>query len=234
MMRLPARLSLKLANARIARVFDAAPGPSLIHCVDPAEVLHPGSVAPVSHEKMQGLMEIPAPVIWVGGSEPLAHPGIAHFVRALAQSSHFVFLETDGTLLRRRIHEFQPLPQLFMTVRLDDLQTPASVLAVEGLCGAHLSGFCTVVHSLVQKDSDLGQLSAVRSLVMERDMDGWLITAVPREEGAARKVPDARLQIPSWFWRRFSERVEEARHTTATVAEGQPLTEECEEGARVA
>jgi molybdenum cofactor biosynthesis enzyme MoaA len=229
MVRLPARLTAKLAKFRIAQIFNSAKAPSRIHCMDPAEVLHPGSQAPVSREKMQELIENPAPVIWIGGSEPLLHAGIGHFVRAIVQSGHFIFLETDGTLLRRRIHEFQPLPELFLTFRLDSLQSAGSALAVEGLRAARLSGFFTVVHSIVHEHSDLAKLSGIQSFIKEKDMDGWLITGVSAEEPVARKAAEARGMIRRTFWRQFSEYFEQARlsqtrsrkvpHLSGSVAE---------------
>lgn len=210
MVRLPARLTSKIAKARIAQIFKSAPQGPLLHCVDPAEVLHAGSAAPVSRERMHGLIASHAPVIWVGGGEPLLHGGIGHFVRAIAQSGHYIFLETEGTALRRRIHEFQPLPELFLTVRLDSLQARESDLAIEGLRAARLSGFFTVIHSLVHEDSDVGQFINLRSFIREKDTDGWLITAASREETALRNVAEARRLMRSSFWRQFSEHVEEA------------------------
>ena len=208
MVRLPARLTSKLAKARIAQVFNSVPGP-LLYCVDPAEILHPGSAAPVSREKMHALMENPAPVIWIGGSEPFLHAGIGHFVRAVAQSGHCVFLETDGTSLRRRIHEFQPLRELFLTVGLDSVEAPESALAVEGLRAARLSGFFTVIHSTVHENSDPAQLAALRLVIRESDVDGWLMTAASGDEAAVRRAAEARGLIRSSFWRQFSEHVEE-------------------------
>lgn len=210
MVRLPARLTSKLAKARIARIFNAVPPGSLLHCVDPAEVLHPGSGTPVSREKMHALMENPAPVIWIGGSESLLHAGISHFVRAIAQSGHCVLLETDGTVLRRRIHEFQPQPELFLTVGLDSLQTPESALAVEGLRAACLSGFFTLIHSTVHEDVDSALLATLRSFIAEKDVDGWLITAASSNKAIVRKAAEARGQVRSSFWRQFSEHVQDA------------------------
>ena len=210
MVRWPARLTSKLARARIAQVFSSAPAGHLVHCVNPAEVLHPGSAAPVSRERMHALLKNSSPVIWVGGSEPLLHAGIGHFVRAVAQRGHYVFLETDGTALRRRIHEFEPLRELFLTVHVDSLEASESALALEGLRAARLSGFFTVIHSRVHEDSDSAQLTAVRSLIGEKDVDGWLITAASSSEVVIRKAAEARGVIRSGFWRLFSERVEEA------------------------
>jgi hypothetical protein len=240
MMGLPAPLIVKLVQSRIARVFRSAP--SLIRCVEPAEILHPGSAAPVSREKMQSITESAAPVIWIGGSEPLDHPGIAHFVRAIAQSGHYVFLETSGTLLRRRLHEFQPLPRLFVTLRLGALLTPEFGLAVEGLRAARLSGFFTVVHSLIHMNSDLAELKNLRVFLAEKNVDGWLITTgSAADPTVARKAAEARSLIPSASWRRFSELVEQelllqakGRESHGTSPANKPPAEACEERVRVA
>jgi hypothetical protein len=243
MVRLPARLTSKLAKARIAQIFNSAPPGQLVYCVDPAEVLHPGSGTPVSREKMHALIENPAPVIWIGGSESLLHAGIGHFVRALAQSGHCIFLETDGTALRRRIHEFQPQPELFLTVRLDSLQTPESALAVEGLGAARLSGFFTVIHSTVHEDVDSALLATLRSFIAEKDVDGCLITAASSNGAVVRKAAEARGLIRSSFWRQFSEHVEEALlsqtaaselHNAQAFVTESLHTEAGEEGVRIA
>lgn len=243
MVRLPARLTSRLARTRIAQIFNSAPPGPLIHCVDPAEILHSGAAAPVSREKMRALMENSAPVIWIGGSEPLAHAGVGHFVRAIAQSGHCVFLETGGTLLRQRIHEFQPLRELFLAVRLHSLETPEACLAVEGLRTARLSGFFTAIHSPIQEDSDAANLTTLRSFVAGKDVDGWLMTAASAEEAVVRRCAESRGLIGSSFWRQFSEHLEEALLAqTSTRAMHNPQafgleeveTEAGEEGVRIA
>ncbi len=190
---------------------------------------------------MQSITEGKAPVIWIGGSEPLDHPGIAHFVRVVAQSGHYVFLETCGALLRRRLHEFQPLPRLFLTVRLNAPQVPESALAVEGLRAARLSGFFTVVHSRVYDVSDIAELKTLQVFLAEKDVDGWLITAASSDPIVARKAAEARSLIPSASWRRFSELVEQelflkakATESYGTSLANKPPAETCEESARVA
>lgn len=243
MMRLPARLTSKLVKARIAQIFNSEPRGRLLHCVDPAEVLHPGSATPVSREKMLALMENPAPVIWIGGGEPFVHSGIGHFVRAIAQSRHCVFLETDGTELRRRIHEFQPQRELFLTVRLDSLQIAGSALAVEGIRAARLSGFFTVIHSRIHEDLDSAQLTTLRSFIAEKDVDGWLITAASPEDAVVSKAAEARGLVRGSFWRQFSEHLEEALLSQTPAREAHDAqafvpenlrTEAGEEGVRIA
>jgi len=208
MMRLPARLIAKLMRARIAQALQASSARSFIQHIDAAEILHPGTAAPVSHEKMQSILQSALPMVWIGGSEPLIHPGIGHFVRAIARSGHCIFLETNGTLLRRRIHEFQPLPQVFLVVRLSGERASEFDLAVEGLRAARLSGFFTVVHSLVGRTSKLPELARTREFLAELRIDGWLITAESADPGTIRNAAEARSHLLTKPWRWFSRRIE--------------------------
>jgi molybdenum cofactor biosynthesis enzyme MoaA len=208
MMRFPALLLAKSAKVRIARIFRPARDAHLLTFADPAAVLHPGSAHPVSHEKIRDIFASSSPVIWVGGSEPLDHPGIAHFVRTITSSGRYIFLETNGTLLRRRIHEFQPVPRFFLTVRLDTMHVPEFALAAEGLRAARLSGFFTAVHSRVVKNSDLSELDRLSAFLVETDVDGWLITAESADEASTTRAAEARTRIPRVSWRLFSKQVE--------------------------
>jgi molybdenum cofactor biosynthesis enzyme MoaA len=208
MMRFPPALVAALLKARIERFFRPRYHRRLLTFVDPADVLHSGSAHPVSHEKIRDVISSSARVIWIGGSEPMDHPGIAHLVRALAQSNHLIFLETNGVLLRRRIHEFQPLPQFFLVVRAVATNQPEFELALEGLHAARLSGFSTVLHSVVDECTDLDELDRLRNLLLQMDVDVWLVTAASASSSAAARVSEARNLIPSAAWRRFSAQVE--------------------------
>jgi len=218
MMRFPLRLTADLALARIARELRLRQGAPFVEFVDAAEVLHPDSRHPVSHEKVHDIIGSRSPVIWIGGSEPLLHPGIAHLVRAITQNGHFVFLETDGTLLRRRIHEFQPVSRLFLTVRLEaaHLETGTSPLAVEGIRAARLSGFLICAQVRVAPEAGMSDAAKLFHLAHSLDLDGCVFSigrgewdsansdaaASPRNTGEARKL------IGSAWWESFSRFIE--------------------------
>ncbi|MGB2899851.1 MAG: hypothetical protein WBB89_11335 [Candidatus Acidiferrum sp.] len=246
-MRFPALLSAKLAKARIAGILRGGRPTPLVDFVDAAEVLHAGSEHPISHERIRGLLASPAPILWIGGSEPLDHPGIAHLVRAIVQGGRFVFLETCGALLRRRIHEFQPVPQLFLTIRSDGppaapkLHHPGAFeLALDGLRAARLSGFFTAIHSPVREDSDVSRLRVLSGILSAADVDGWMIIAATIGHPASRKAREARNLIPNAQWRWLSGHVErellaasktsELAHCSATET---PPAQACEESIRV-
>jgi len=227
-MRFPALLSTKLAKARVAGFFRGARPAHFVDFVDAAEVLHAGSAHPISHERIRSLLLSPAPILWIGGSEPLEHPGIAHLVRAIVQGGRFVFLETCGALLRRRIHEFQPVPQLFLTIRSEGpppsaggkLRHPGAFeLALEGLRAARLSGFFTAVHSPVREDSDVSRLPALSGILSVADVDGWMITAATIGDPTLSKAREARNLIPHRQWRALSGHVERELLSAAKTSE---------------
>jgi MoaA/NifB/PqqE/SkfB family radical SAM enzyme len=258
-MRFPALLSAKLAKARVAAFFRRAHPAPLIDFVDAAEVLHAGSAHPVSHERIRSIVDSPAPILWIGGSEPLEHPGIAHLVRAIVQSGRFVFLETRGTLLRRRIHEFQPVPRMFLAVRIDGpspsedpgiCNSGAFELALEGIRAAKLSGFLICLHTQIHADTSLDSVAGIAGLVRSLDLDGLLITQAAKSLNAAnrgsealkQKTVEARKLIRSRGWGFLSQLVETAlargqktENTTTSAAQNiEQETGTDEESIRVA
>ena len=260
MMRFPLRLTADLVLARIAQKLRPAPAARLVQFVDAADVLHSDSSHPVSHEKIRDIIGSRSPVVWIGGSEPLLHPGVAHLVRAITGSGHFVFLETDGALLRRRIHEFQPVSRLFLTVRLEpgardpasrSLRTDALDLAIEGIRAARLSGFSVCIHGRVHSETEISEVAQLIQLAHSNDVDGIVISPATRESNSAnpgaaasvQKTAKARQLIGSAWWESFSRLIELAvsgERNAARSSEqksGAPVEQESrasEEGVKVA
>src|SRR5260370_23214916 len=216
MMRFPLRVTAYVTTAGLRQ------GARPVQFVDAAEILHPDSSHPVSHEKIRDIIGSRSPVVWIGGSEPLCHPGIAHLVRAITQSGHFVFLETAGTFLRRRIHEFQPVSRLFLTVRLKSgaprrtssgLRPGASELAVEGIRAARLSGFLICVHVRVTPETEMSDAAELLHLAHSLDVDGFVISptrgesnsALPAAQDLSQKSTEARKRIGNIWWESFSQ-----------------------------
>jgi len=204
--------------------------------VDAAELLHHDASLPVSHEKIREIISSRSPVVWIGGSEPLDHPGVSHLVRAITGSGHFVFLETDGILLRRRIHEFQPAPRLFLTVRLDPgargrasqgRRTSSFELAAEGIRAARLSGFFVCVLVRVQPQTEPGALADLIRDSHSLDVDGIVVSpanvasnSVTADAAALQnKTAQARKLIGSKWWESLSRLVEPAVSAERSAAQ---------------
>jgi len=258
MLRFPLRLTADLTLSRLAQMLSNAQGTCYVQFLDVADVLHYDSTHPVSHPRIREINSSRSPVIWMGGSEPLDHPGISHLVRAITQRGHFVFLETDGTQLRRRIHEFQPVSRLFLTVRLEagalrhnsnEMRARAFELAAEGIRAARLSGFLICIHSVVSVETELSTMAELVQIARSLIVDGMVITPrggshSPILDSASlqQKTNTARRLVGSRWWDSFSRLLEPvlsgARCSKQDNQEsGTPAKQEAhanEEGVRVA
>jgi hopanoid biosynthesis associated radical SAM protein HpnH len=65
--------------------------------------------------------ECGAPMVSIAGGEPLLHPDIVEMVDALMARKRFVYLCTNGLLMRRKLDRFEPSPYFSWAVHIDGL-----------------------------------------------------------------------------------------------------------------
>jgi molybdenum cofactor biosynthesis enzyme MoaA len=234
MLRFPLRLTADLAKARLARIGrgdSAAPSVLLISPVEQArssgfESSKSSAEVKAGTELLSFVRDSTAPVVWIGGSDPLLHSEIAQLTRCIVGHGQNVFLETDGALLRRRIHEFRPVSRLFLAVPLNGLEKSHDLRAtrpgafrnaVEALQAARLCGFFTCIHARIHEDTDLQNIAALLAFANTFDVDGFVIspatapsTANPRSESLQQKTVEARKLIANRWWQFFSRLAEPA------------------------
>jgi sulfatase maturation enzyme AslB (radical SAM superfamily) len=166
-----------------------------------------------------------APVVWIGGETPLQFPRIGQLTREIVDSGRTVFIETDGRLLRRRIHEFRPVSRLYVTVQLNGLEASHDRRAgtagifrvtIEGVRAAKLSGFHICVLTTMFADTEMEELRRLKEYISKMNVDGW-VQAQPvageREALSNDELLLARHLIPSWRWRKLSELLDRAADT---------------------
>ena len=85
----------------------------------PAEILKQ-NLSP--EECFAAVEECGAPVVSIPGGEPLLHPQIDEIVRGLVVRKKFVYLCTNGLLLEKSLHKFEPSPYLTFSIHLDGLR----------------------------------------------------------------------------------------------------------------
>jgi MoaA/NifB/PqqE/SkfB family radical SAM enzyme len=214
MTRFPLRLRVALAKARLFESRNGGARNSPILYLRSEEILHSPSPRPVSHEAVRGILRDRNAIVWIGGSEPLAHPGIGHLTRLVVQGGHFLFLETDGTLLRQRIHEFQPSPRFYLTIRFLGSwaehdrrlgQQGAFRAAMEGIRAAQLSGFLICAKLDLEASSRSATLTQFCAELQRLELDGMLISPA----SAGGEVAGAGDLVTAG-WARFSRLVESA------------------------
>jgi molybdenum cofactor biosynthesis enzyme MoaA len=235
MLRFPLRLAADLTRARIAKKLrgDSYAAPILL--IRPMEeedssALDSVQITPerkTGTELLARVRKSLAPVVWIGGPEPLLHPEMGQLARCIAGHGQHVFLETDGTLLRRRIHEFRPVSRLFLTVQLNGLERSHNLragggdafqLAVEGIRAAQLSGFLICVHARIDTESNLQEVAELVRFAGSHDVDGIVISHAAQlinsadcdREALKQKTVEARKLIRNRWWESFSRLVETA------------------------
>jgi len=168
-----------------------------------------------------------APVVWIGGGEPLLHPEIGRLARRIVDTGRHVFVQTDGALLRRRIHEFRPVSRLFLTVQFEGFEQGhdrraqrdgAFREAVDGIRTAKLSGFLVCAYIAAHSDTNLAELEQLCRYLEARDVDGFVVmpandsppaASQQKESGSLqRKLRAARAQVRGRRWRLFSRLLE--------------------------
>lgn len=240
----PAGLSARLIRRGIFSAFRSAPVPAIFHLP-----LAPRSCAAAPGDEVsdvegraaaacvQAAAQSRAPIVWLGGSELLSHPDIADIAFALVANGHYVFLHTKGEGLRWRLHEFQPVPRLYLTIEIP-LQScnsadspvrpgpdaPTRTVA-EFIRAARLSGFYVCGHLTTGAQSSPSQLASRIREFPERDLDGVAISsggvasASELDTLSAATLDEYMRVIPSRGWRRFSRLLESSYYRPALSRE---------------
>jgi hypothetical protein len=228
MMRFPPRLKWDLTKVRIAqKLFGASGRPVVLHLdlADfaeqsevPADANAEPSSSPSSRDSdvLEQVRENTAPVVWIGGDTPLRHPLIGQITRDIVNLGRTVFIEADGTLLRRRIHEFKPESRIYLVLPLNGLEAAHGALGqhagnfratIESIRTAKLSGFHICAQTTIFADIQLTELRELAALIQKLDIDGWIQTRPPvsATQPTEEKLTAARKLIPNPDWRKFSE-----------------------------
>lgn len=150
-----------------------------------------------------------SPIIWIAGAEPLQHPQIARFVTALAGAGRHVFLHTNGVLLPRRIHQFQPSSRLHFTFRFDghgsshdtsNARADANAAAVESIRRSKLSGFQVCAQLLLHTHNETGELTRLHDELREHGVDEVLISSATLAAETQRQVAELRQRLLNKRW----------------------------------
>jgi hypothetical protein len=207
-MRFPFRLTADLAFGRTARALSARRDRSFILHLAPDPNFSVTSALAAAKQS-------PSRIVWIAdaGVDPLEHPHVAAVANALAASGRYVFLETQGVLLRRRIHEFKPSPRLYLTVRFDGAEAScdsqmstdgAFDLALEGIRAARLSGFLLCAHMILHSDSNANELARLQGVLGKLGVDGFLISPAAPTAELQREAAEARRLLLGRRWSQLS------------------------------
>jgi hypothetical protein len=228
-MRFPLRLTLDIGRQRFLRFG--------YHGHGAAAILHlPAAWLPALHENgferssgahtaadsVRTAAKSQAPVLWIGGGEPLDQAEVGRVAFALNARGRNVFLHTDGQRLRQRIHEFRPDARLFLTVEFAGREAfhdraagkpGAFRRAMEGIRAAKLSGFYVCAHVSVTDATQPCETGELFEFLDRYDVDGCLVSSGGQRQAASTaayqdKLAELRGFVRCSRWESFSRLLE--------------------------
>ncbi len=134
-----------------------------------------------------------APVVSISGGEPLEYPEIQTLTREILARGKHLFLCTDGTLIRRRLHMIPPYTNFFWNVKLDGTAGVHNRIvgregvfeeALDGVKAAKNAGFFVVVSSTIYPDSNVADIAELYGKLHGMHVDGYMFSPA-----YARKLP---------------------------------------------
>lgn len=129
--------------------------------------------------------ECGAPVISICGGEPLLYPEIGQLVAGLLERKRYIYLCTNGLLIRKRLHEFRPHPRFFFNVHLDGMeQTHDRAVerpgvfreAIENIRVAKQAGFQVSTNTTIYRDTDIGELEELFEYLKPLGVDAHMVS----------------------------------------------------------
>ncbi len=134
---------------------------------------------------LAAMKECDTPVVAICGGEPLEYPEIARLTREILEQGKHLFLCTDGTLIRRRLHMIPPYTNFFWNVKLDGTEAahdaragrPGLFLeALDGVKAAKNAGFFVVVRTTIYPDSDIRDVAGLYERLHAMHVDGYMLS----------------------------------------------------------
>src|SRR5258707_2488250 len=119
---------------------------------------------------LAAMKECNTPIVAICGGEPLEYPEIARLTREILERGKHLFLCTNGTLIRRRLHMNPPYTNFFWNVKLDGTEAAHDgranrpglfAEALDGVKAEKNAGFFVVVTTTIYPDSDVRDVAAL-------------------------------------------------------------------------
>jgi hopanoid biosynthesis associated radical SAM protein HpnH len=155
--------------------------------------------------------ECSAPIVRFCGGEPLEYPEIPALSRAILDRGKHLFLCTDGTLIRRRLHMIPPETNFFWSVKLDGTQPAHDARAgrpglftevLDGVKAAKNAGFFVVVTTTVYPDTDMKDVATLYQMLHVMHVDGYMFSpGYPAE----KRCENDRVALHENMHQRFRE-----------------------------
>ncbi len=126
-----------------------------------------------------------APIVSISGGEPLLHAQIGEIARAIADDRRFIYLCTNGLLLREKLDLFEPSERLAFVVHLDGTESAHDRIterpgtyatAVAAIREAVARGHRVCTNTTLFHGSDVEDLHALFATLVDLGVEGLMVS----------------------------------------------------------
>jgi hopanoid biosynthesis associated radical SAM protein HpnH len=130
--------------------------------------------------------ECDAPVVSIAGGEPLLHEDMPQIVEEIIKRKKFVYLCTNGLLLKNQINKYEPTPYFTFSVHLDGNRERHDLsvcregvfdVAVEGIRYALAHGFRVTINCTLYKDVTAKETAEFFEYISDFGIEGITLTS---------------------------------------------------------
>ncbi len=138
------------------------------------------------NECLSAVDECGVPVVSVAGGEPLLHENMPQIVEGIIKRKKFVYLCTNGLLLKNQIDKYEPSPYFTFSVHLDGSRErhDASVcregvfdVAVDGIQHALAEGFRVTINCTLYEGVTAEEMAAFFEFISGLGVEGITLTS---------------------------------------------------------
>jgi len=136
-------------------------------------------------ECLEAVDECGAPVVSIAGGEPLLHKDIDQIVAGIIARRRFVYLCTNGLLLKKRLARFRPSPFFVWSVHLDGdeemhdrsvCEPGVYARAIDAISEAKRLGFRVNINCTLFNDADPVRVASFFDRIKDLGVDGVTVS----------------------------------------------------------
>jgi hopanoid biosynthesis associated radical SAM protein HpnH len=157
-------------------------------CAGCGKIQYPGHILKqhlTPEECFRAVEECGVPTVAIPGGEPLMHPQIDEIVRGLVARKKYVYMCTNGLLLKEKLHLFTPSKYLTFSVHMDGQKEHHDFsvckeggydLAIAAIREAVQRGFRVTTNTTIFDGADSKSVRAFFSEMMDAGVEGMMLS----------------------------------------------------------
>lgn len=155
-------------------------------------------------ECLESVDQAGAPIVSIGGGEPLIYPEIGALVKEIFDRRKHIYLCTNGVYITKKLDQFRPSHRFFFNVHLDGLEDTHDLMverkgvfkaALEGIQAAKKAGFLVCTNTTIYKETNLAEIDRLFGYLSRLGVDGFFLSPAYGYSAVHETNPDRAAEL---------------------------------------